>query len=77
MDKNEDKQICTPVGKLSTVHHCLKRKYKRKCTFVCEHCEFKAASQGELNDHHTKTHRLLKCSTCDKEFKTPSAFRKH
>ena len=76
-DPKPDITDVTPKGKLVTVHHRLKRIYKRKRKFNCEHCAFKASSQGELNRHHIKKHGILKCAICSYQARTPSAYRKH
>ena len=63
---------------LNTVQYGLKH-CKRIHTYRCheENCDFTGKSLCELNEHHFDLHGEVKCTGCDKTFKTPSSMKHH
>ena len=68
----------TGKGSLNTVQFGLKRR-KRLRIYRCheKNCAYSGKSLRELNQHHTDNHGEVKCTGCDKHFKTPSLMKHH
>ena len=52
-------------------------KHKKIRKFTCTVCKFKCDTQAGLNSHHIKNHAPVVCSTCQKQFLTPSTLARH
>ena len=57
------KNVISPKSKLKRYH--------------CIICNATKDSKKELNDHHRKTHGVMSCVDCNKQFPTPDALQRH
>ena len=78
-DENDLKPLPkTGKGSLNTVQFGLRRR-KRLRIYRCHenNCKYSGKSVRELNQHHVDNHGEVKCTGCDKRFKTPSSMKQH
>ena len=52
-------------------------KFKKAHKFTCTVCKAICDTQAGLNAHHIKHHTPVVCSTCNKQFLTPSTLARH
>ena len=52
-------------------------KFKKARKFTCTVCKAVCDTQAGLNAHHIKHHAPVICSTCNKQFLTPSTLARH